>query len=185
MLAASAAASACNGSVETTPNWQDMKHVVEKLHKHVCGLASFGDMKPLLVRNNVWSEDVPKYLSDQTTRYTACRSSKYPNPSRKVSLSALSRPFNDFLCVDHVFLDGMRVIHAMEAYSRYSAGLVCDDCSLSATVHAFEAIFFGPFWPSLAVTANNAFNHDAFVDAGSTWHCISSSSASSSQLECP
>lgn len=61
-----------------------------------------------------------------------------------------------------LFLDGMRMFHAMESSKRYSAGVACDDLTLSTEVHEFETHWLSSFWPSVAVESNEAFEFDCF-----------------------
>lgn len=93
----------------------------------MCGHSSFNYIKLLLELNVVWSQDDQKYMMDQIARCSACHSTTRRKPSGKVSLPSLTHHFNDVLCVEHFFTDGIRVFHAMDAQTRYSAGLVCND----------------------------------------------------------
>lgn len=36
----------------------------------------------------------------------------------------LNPHFNDAVCIDHLFLDGTRLFHAMDSSTRYSASVV-------------------------------------------------------------
>ena len=47
---------------EKLRSWTDLKKIIGKVHKHVCGHASLSDMKTLLERNGLWSSEVEKYL---------------------------------------------------------------------------------------------------------------------------
>ena len=65
------ATSVLNG-VDGDLSWKDTKHIIDKVHLHVCGHSNFSDMKLLLQRNGIWDECVSKYLSDtiETVSYT-------------------------------------------------------------------------------------------------------------------
>ena len=74
-----------------TPPWSDVKRIIDKVHKHVCGHASFTDYKLLLERNRLWNDVIASYLTQVVNACTACRSTFVPEPSRKVSIISLSK----------------------------------------------------------------------------------------------
>ena len=84
--------------------WSDVKKIIDKVHKHVCGHASFTDYKLLLERNGLWNDLISSYIGEIVTNCTACRSSAVPQPNCKVSISSLSKEFNEVLCIDHSIL---------------------------------------------------------------------------------
>lgn len=50
-----------SGAIEKTPRpWKEVKLILDKLHKHVCGHATYSEIKPLLKRNNLWSNEAKK-----------------------------------------------------------------------------------------------------------------------------
>ena len=91
-----------------TTRWSDVKKIIGKVHKHVCGHASFTDYKILLGHRN---NSVSSYLSKVVNDCTACRSTAVPKPNCEVSISSLSKEFNESLCIDHLYLDGIRLTH--------------------------------------------------------------------------
>ena len=98
------AAANVNEDVGSKP-WKDLKKIVDKVHKHVCGHSNYSDIKLLLERNMLWNDHVDKYLQSTLENCTACRTTAKPKACRKVSLSAMSRSFNDVVCIDHMFLE--------------------------------------------------------------------------------
>lgn len=58
--------------------------------------------------------------------------------NRDVSLSSMSRGFNEVVCVDHVHLGGHTVFHAMDSVTRYSAGELVPSTGLADAVAAFQ-----------------------------------------------
>ena len=53
------------GSIGESTNlhpWFELKRIIDKVHKHVCGHASLSDIQILLQRNNMWTSEVKKYL---------------------------------------------------------------------------------------------------------------------------
>lgn len=49
---------------------------------------------------------------------------------KHVSLSSMSREFNQLVCVDHMFLDEFKVFHIMDSVTRYSSGVVVPDTTM-------------------------------------------------------
>lgn len=45
-----------------TKSWAELKKVTYKVHKHVCGHATFSDIQILLDQNDLWSDQVEHYL---------------------------------------------------------------------------------------------------------------------------
>lgn len=151
------------GDVAKKP-WTDVKKIVDKVHKHVCGHSTYSDIRVLLERNKLWNEQVEKYLQSVLERCTACLTTAKPKSSRKVSLSAMTRSFNDLVCVDHLFLDQYCVMHAMDAASRYSVGAVVEDTSMWRAILLFDAHWVTPFWTPQVVAFDRGFNNSVFVE---------------------
>eukprot|EP00171_Calliarthron_tuberculosum_P017605 IDg17605t1 len=63
--------------------WAELKKIVDKVHKHVCGHSSYSDIKILLQRNNLWNHEVMKYLSEQIETCGKCATTSLPKQSRK------------------------------------------------------------------------------------------------------
>lgn len=105
-------------------SWPEIKKIIDKLHRHICGHASYNVVKLLLDRNNIWTDNCEKYLSHIMEQCVNCRVVQLPSVSRKVSIRSMSRSFNDVVCVDHFFLEQNDVIHFMDAQTRYSSGLL-------------------------------------------------------------
>ena len=111
---------------------------MDKVHKHACGHSTYLDIKVLLERNLLWNGQVDKYLQSVLENCTACVTTAKPKGARKVSLSAMTRSFNEVVCVDHMFLDQYSVMHIMDAASRYSVGAVVEDTSMQKVVLVFD-----------------------------------------------
>eukprot|EP00178_Gracilaria_changii_P015990 TRINITY_DN4502_c0_g1_i1.p1 TRINITY_DN4502_c0_g1~~TRINITY_DN4502_c0_g1_i1.p1 ORF type:complete len:217 (+),score=18.60 TRINITY_DN4502_c0_g1_i1:155-805(+) len=157
-------AMASMGDTVSTRPWSELKKIVDKVHKHVCGHAVYSDIKILLQRNGLWNEGVNKYLALVLENCTHCSTTSLPKSARKVSLSSISRSFNDVVCIDHLFLDDICVFHVMDTSSRYSAGCPVEGTSMENTVFAFEALWVSPFWNPKAVVFDQAFNNTLFCD---------------------
>lgn len=83
-----------------------LNKILNRVHTHVCGHATYSDIKTLLQRNNIWSDQAESQLQTMVATCTNCRAMSKPQPSRKVSLSSLSREFNEVTCIDHFFFTG-------------------------------------------------------------------------------
>ena len=89
-------------STEERP-WLEVQKVIDKVHKHVCGHSNYTDIKLLLQRNGIWSDDAQKYLAQVLEVCENCHATHSPKQARKVSLSTISPQFNEVVCVDHFF----------------------------------------------------------------------------------
>ena len=65
------------------PEWKELKRVVDRIHRHVCGHASFSDIRTLLVRNKLWSPEVQAYLSKTVAECNDCIASSTPPQTGK------------------------------------------------------------------------------------------------------
>eukprot|EP00178_Gracilaria_changii_P016470 TRINITY_DN4728_c0_g1_i1.p1 TRINITY_DN4728_c0_g1~~TRINITY_DN4728_c0_g1_i1.p1 ORF type:complete len:805 (-),score=91.02 TRINITY_DN4728_c0_g1_i1:529-2943(-) len=156
-------ATATIGGTLDNHQWSKVKHIVDKVHKHVCGHATYTDIKTLLQRNQLWDDTIEKYLSRTLEECTSCTTTARPQPPRKVSISSMSRAFNEVVCVDHMFLDEVCVFHVMDAASRYSAGLIVPNTSMAIAISAFETVWISPLWIPDAVLFDPAFHNDLFT----------------------
>ena len=48
----------------TNRSWPQLKRIVDRVHNHTCGHASFADVRSLLERNGFWTPAVSHYLTD-------------------------------------------------------------------------------------------------------------------------
>ena len=142
--------------------WKEIRQVVDKVHKHVCGHSNYTDIKILLQRNSLWSNEVQKYLSNTLEHCPKCVATSEPLTTRKVSLSSLNREFNSVVCIDHLHLDDNRVFHIMDASSRYSAGDVVDTTAMKQAIASFESLWISPFWTPKTVLYDQAFENGEF-----------------------
>ena len=110
-----------NGNLLSSKSWIEVKKIIDKVHKHVCGHATYTDFLLLLERNDLWNESVASYVCKIIKECTALKSSAPAKPSRKVSISTLSKQFKDVVCVDHFYLDELRLMHFMDLVTRFSA----------------------------------------------------------------
>ena len=143
-------------TLDTTP-WSDVKKIIDNVHKHVCSHGSFTDSKILLERNGIWNHAVASYLSEVVNDFTTCRSTAVLQTNRKVSISSLSKEFNVILCIDHLYLDGIRLTHCMDLVFRYSAAHVVSTATLTEAIIAFEACWVSQFWYPDCIRADTAF----------------------------
>lgn len=55
--------SCLNGNALDQEPLSDIKSIVDKVQKHVCGHASFSNVKIMLEPNGVWNDFLERYLS--------------------------------------------------------------------------------------------------------------------------
>ena len=137
--------------------WNEIKSIIDKVHKHVCGHANFTDFQSLLKRNELWNEAVASYVHKLVEECTACRATALPHPNRKVSISSMSKHFNEVVCVDHFYLGEIRLMHCMDLVSRFSTVQVVDSANLDDAVSAFEACWVNQFWYPESIHGDKAF----------------------------
>lgn len=151
-----------NGNICNNYSWNETKSIINKVHRHVCGHANYTDMRLLLERNNMWSDVVSDYVGNIIESCTACRSTAPPQPSRKVSISSLSRNFNDVVCLDHFFLESLCILHCMDMATRYSSASIVSSTSLENVIMGFESSWLSQFWLPDAIQADSAFAGSIF-----------------------
>lgn len=144
--------------------WKQKKNIIDKIHKHVCGHSSLTDYQILLERNNLWDDDVKQYIVSIIEKCNACRSTALPKPNRKVSISSLSKEFNENVCIDHLFLGDICVVHLMDHVTRYSAGLVVNDTKMDNAIMALEATWNSQFWFPQTIKGDTAFSIGSFME---------------------
>lgn len=52
--------------------WSDVKRIVDRVHDHTCGHATFSDIKTVLQRNVLWSPVVSQYLISIVEKCESC-----------------------------------------------------------------------------------------------------------------
>lgn len=117
--------------------WTKVNNIIDKVHKHVCGHASFSEVKLLLHAKKLWNhatEDVTKL----GTYCQTCRSTSYHQPSRLMSISSLSINTNEILCIDQFYLDIVGLFHFMDIATRFSVALVVERANMDKAVQAIK-----------------------------------------------
>ena len=99
--------SALNGRTVHNISCNEVKKVVDKVRKHVCGHASFSDFKILIDRNNIWDFDVEDYERKLIINCRSCQKSSLPCSYRKMSISILPKDINESFCTDHCYLNNI------------------------------------------------------------------------------
>lgn len=99
------------------------------------------------------------------TSYFPCMArGSQPPPSHKDSIYNMSRQFNVTLSVYHMFLEGERILHAMEASSRYVAGMICDTKSIASSISAIQTVCLVPVWSLSSMQVDQAFINASFKE---------------------
>lgn len=98
-------------------------------------------MRTLFQRNKLWSAQVQAYLTEIFNECNNFLASSTTQPNRTFSITTLDRDFNNFVCVDHFFLDEIILFHVMDTVSRYSAASVVQFTGLSEAMCAFKPIW--------------------------------------------
>lgn len=102
---------------QTRP-WKELKLITDRVHRNDCGHSSYTDMKTLMERNGIWTKDVQHYLVQVMESCPSCKCAALPRPTRKVSLSSLTKESNEVVCVDHMYLGKNCVMHLTDSKTR-------------------------------------------------------------------
>ena len=149
--------------------WKDVKKIIGKVHKHVCGHATLSDVEVLLKRNNLWNDEIQIYSTRTPSSCIDCAKTYMPKQGRKVSLSSLNRSFNKLVCLDHFHLGDLRFCHIMDAITGYSVGAVVPDTSIKSAISVLDAHWISPFWAPNTIQYDIVFNNHEFKDFFSTF----------------
>lgn len=85
---------ACNSSRDLENNpWYELRPLLDKVPKPVCGYANYTEQQVLIDRNNLWNETVASYVDQLLKNFTSCRSTAPPKPDRKAYMSSLKKNF--------------------------------------------------------------------------------------------
>lgn len=141
------AAAASQPVMYGSPSWQVINPIANSVHSDISGTSTISDMRPLLHRKGILLHDADAYFSLVVEDCRAFRATALSQMSLNVSLTSLSRQFNDVFSFGHPFLDGAHVFHAMDACSRYSTAIVCDEVSILSTISPFETLWVSRLWP--------------------------------------
>lgn len=74
----------------------------------------------------------------------------------------MSRSFNDLVSIDHLHLNGLRVIHIMDSATRYSTGAVVESTAMPEAIAQFESQGVSSFWYAQTLLYDPAFDNVAF-----------------------
>lgn len=102
-------------------------------------------MQLLLERNSSWSDAGRYYVHQLIESCVSCQSTALPQPSRKVYISSLSRSFNDVVCIDRFYLEGVQRLHCIDMATKFSAANVVKSASLYEAVFGFGACWLNQF----------------------------------------
>lgn len=144
--------------------WKEIQKVIDKVHKHVFGHASFTDFRILLERNGIWNESIQDYVKNIIDSCRYCKHSAPPEPPRKVSISSLSKQINDVLCIDHFYLDDMCLIHFMDLTTRFSMDLIVQSTATSEVIMALETTWIPSFSYPDRIRGDSAFTRNEFKE---------------------
>lgn len=142
-------------------NWRDKTKIIYRVHEHVCGHSKYYDISLLLKQNKIWDDDCVRYLSHILETCPSDHVVDAPSTNRPVSLSNMSREFNDVVAVDHFNLDAT-VFHCMDVYTRYSVGTVVSDKSMGTAVELLEQVWVTPFWAPSLLQGDKDFDNSTF-----------------------
>lgn len=151
-----------NSTLSGNWSWKQTKAVIDKVHRHVCGHASFTDKRLLFERKNLWYDMVANCVAWLVKSCAACCLTVPLQLSRKVSISSLSRSFNEVICIYHVNLESICDLHGMHLATRYSAAQIACSTSIDQVVFGFESAVISQFWIPKDAEADSGFSRATF-----------------------
>ena len=97
------------------------------------------------------------------SRHGACPKStcrtitlQYPFP--------LSCSVNEVACIDHFYLDSVRLLHCMDVSTRFSAVFILSSASIDDGFFGFEACYLSHFWHPVSIHVDKAFAQGSFSE---------------------
>lgn len=132
-------------TVKSCP-WNETKVNIDNIYYHVCSYAIFNDMKFLLQRNDLWSDEVKHYASHVFNGFTKCHVSSPSYPTRTFSISTLSKGLNEIVFDDLFYLNNIRIFHSMDMVTRFSSGHILKPAALDDFVFVLKTIWLSQFW---------------------------------------
>lgn len=64
-------------------NWSDMKKIVDKFHRHICGHEKYTEIKCLLEHNDMQNDIIQSYVTQIITDCRSCHETASPQPNGK------------------------------------------------------------------------------------------------------
>lgn len=111
-------------------SWVRQKRVIDRDHEHNCVHSKNSDIRTLVVRNGLWTDDEKHCLTYIISKCPHCLTISDPAPARKVLLSPLTTEFNDTVRMDHLYLDEIMLLRVIRTISRYSAVYISENASI-------------------------------------------------------
>lgn len=81
--------------------WPQLKRLVDLVHDHTCGHATFSDVRFFLTRTQFRTPAVSQYFTSVVNKCAICLVCSATMPSTRVSISNLNRSFNENICIYH------------------------------------------------------------------------------------
>lgn len=75
-------------------------------------------MRTLLQRNVFWYESARKYLEDEIDQCASCLETSKTQKLRKSLLFSLNYHLNEVVCIEHLILEGLCILHAMDTLTQ-------------------------------------------------------------------
>lgn len=141
-------------------SWKEPQKMVDKDHRHVFEHSKYLNIKILLERNNLWSNEVEKYLCRVPKKCSSYSTTAKLEQARKVSFSSISISCDKIVCIDHIHFGGLRVLHIMDSAVWYLVGAVVEIPSMAAAIFQHEAQLIFPFLYSDTVLFGPTFDNE-------------------------
>ena len=117
----------------------------------------------LIERKDLWIPEVAKYLNRMIDSSEKCSRTYEPKQARKVSLSSLSRSFNDLVCINQSHLGSLRNFYMMCDSTRYSVRAIVPETGMETAIVALDSNWISQFWAPTAIRLDQAFANEPFL----------------------
>lgn len=143
-----------------------MRLVVDRAHRHICGIVFYADKRTLLSHKGLCCDHVQHYLASTVTQCSDCNTSSTPPPPiRLVSITPLHGVFTNAVYIDYIdnfYLQDAILFHVMDVATLYFATYVVSFTSLDEAFYALELICISQFGPLNTVYGDGPFQTTAF-----------------------
>lgn len=102
--------SCLNANTVSDIQWHEVKKIIDRVHKHICGHANRTDFQIILKRNNIWNNEIQGYVSKLIQDCRKCNASAPQNRHER---------FQSVLCLRIAMKYYMLITYTQTRYARY------------------------------------------------------------------
>lgn len=107
--------------MEKAPSWFTAQRLVGKVHEHICGHHTYGDLKTLFINTILRTPQIQHYSAAVVCDCISCRWSSTLPAKHCVFLPTLNLQFSKIVCLDHYKLESVTPLKSMYSTTRLSS----------------------------------------------------------------